>query len=145
GARKVRKIRFAHSEGSAADPQAGLEEITEDRARRFARVGALLLERERPVAAALEYEKARTAAPGDPTVGARLARIYLELHEYARAAAVAEPLVAAIPDVDDDAGLHATLGAAYLGLGKRTDAARHLEAALRSSPFDPAVRCGLAT
>ena len=90
--------------------------------------------------AAVEYEKARQAAPEDPFIGNKLARTYLELGDAEKAVEVATPLA----HDKEDAGPQATLGAAYLKLGDQRQAIGFLVAAERLSPFDPAVRCGLA-
>jgi Flp pilus assembly protein TadD len=134
-----KKLRFQKTESS--DENVGIDQISEEKARKHARLGGLLRARGRLAAAAMEYERARQVAPEHPFVGAKLARTYLELGEAAKAIQVAEPLVAKDPD---DVGPRATLGAAYLKTGDAQRAEEHLAAAVRQSPFDPAVRCGLA-
>lgn len=135
-----RRVRLKRADRD--DENLGLDEIAEERARKHARLGGLLRARGRLGAAAIEYEKALAiVGPGDPFVAAKLARTYLELGDPAKAVAVAAPLAARD---EEDAGPQATLGAAYLQLGETARAEAHLLAALRISPFDPAVRCGLA-
>src|SRR5262249_36500529 len=117
-----------------------VEQVPEEKARRLARLGGLLRARGHLAGAAAEYEKARQAAPDDSFIGGKLARTYLELHQAQKAVGVALPLARD----RDDAGPLATLGAAYLKLGEHGQALQYLRAAVRISPFDPAVRCGLA-
>lgn len=132
------KIRF---DKSARDSEnVGVDQVPEAQARRLARLGGLLRARGHLVGAASEYEKARLVAPEDTFIGGKLARTYLELGEAQKAVEVATPLARD----KEDAGPLATLGAAYLKLGDNNQALGFLVAAERLSPFDPAVRCGLA-
>ncbi len=135
---KVPKIRFDKS--AKDDENVGVEQVPEEKARRLARLGGLLRARGHLAGAAVEYEKARQAAPEDPFIGNKLARTYLELGDAEKAVEVATPLA----HDKEDAGPLATLGAAYLKLGDQRQAIGFLVAAERLSPFDPAVRCGLA-
>ncbi|HTM19814.1 MAG TPA: tetratricopeptide repeat protein [Kofleriaceae bacterium] len=133
------RIRFDH--GGKQDENVGVDEIASAKARRFARLGGLLRARGRSAAAAVEYEKALALAPDDPFVAGKLSRTYLELEHYERAIELAAKLAA----LDDtDAVAPTTLGLAYAATGRTDQAARAFEQALRISPFDPAVRCGLA-
>ncbi|HKA87974.1 MAG TPA: tetratricopeptide repeat protein [Haliangiales bacterium] len=136
---RVHRLRFER--GDVDDENAGLDAVVEEKARKFARLGGLLRARGRLAGAAAEYEKARAAAPDDGFIGAKLARTYLELDQAQKAIDVAGPLAQKDPE---DVGPQATLGAAFLKVGDATGAEKHLLAALRVSPFDPAVRCGLA-
>jgi Flp pilus assembly protein TadD len=135
---KLPRIRFDKSGRDAEN--VGVEQVAEEKARKLARLGGLLRARGKLAGAAVEYEKARQAAPEDPFIGAKLARTYLELDQPQKAVDVAAPLA----HDRDDAGPQATLGAAYLKLGDAAQALQFLTAAVRVSPFDPAVRCGLA-
>jgi tetratricopeptide (TPR) repeat protein len=134
------KIRLKKSDGD--DENVGVDAISEDKAKRHARLGGLLRARGRLGAAASEYEKAlAVTGPNDVFLASKLARTYLELGAPEKAITVIE----AIPDRDDeDAGPETTLGAAYLETRDMAKAELHLQAALRVQPFDPAVRCGLA-
>jgi tetratricopeptide (TPR) repeat protein len=137
------KIRFKKGgkQDRGGEENLGLEEVREERARKHARLGGLLRARGRSAAAAVEYEKAMAiSGPDDVFVAGKLARTYLDLGEAKKAIAVAEPLAARD---EDDAYPRATLGAAWLKLGEAAKAEPHLLAAVRISPFDPAVRCGL--
>jgi tetratricopeptide (TPR) repeat protein len=141
-ARPKRAARIKFKKGAEGDENLGLEEVKEDRARKHARLGGLLRARGRHGAAALEYEKALAiTGPDDVFVAGKLARTYLEIGDAKKAIAVAEPLAARD---EEDAYPRATLGAAWLKLGDAAKAEAHLLAAVRISPFDPAVRCGLA-
>jgi tetratricopeptide (TPR) repeat protein len=135
---RMHKLRF---DKASKDPEnAGIDQIPEEKARKLARLGGLLRARGHLAAAASEYEKARAVVPDDAIVGAKLARTYLELGQPQKAIDVAAPLARD----QEDAGPQATLGVAYLKLGDHERAERFLGAAVRLSPFDPAVRCALA-
>jgi tetratricopeptide (TPR) repeat protein len=135
------RLRSADTDAGSDDVNVGLELVSSDKARRFARLGGLLRARNMPRAAAVEYEKALAAARDDPFVRSKLARTYLELNQYDRAISLAEPLLEAD---DTDSGPSTTLGAAYLAAGNPAKAVAAFEIALRVHPFDPTVRCGLA-
>jgi tetratricopeptide (TPR) repeat protein len=139
GRADARRIRFV--KGDTSDDNVGAEEVQSARARKHTRLGGLLRARGMSDAAALEYEKALAAAPSDPFVAGKLSRTYLELERYDRAIELAAPLLLAD---DGDAVPATTLGVAYLATGKPAESSRAFEVALRVSPFDPQVRCGLA-
>ena len=134
------RIRFKKGEGE--DENVGADEVASAKARRYTRLGGLLRARDMKQAAAAEYEKAlAVVGPTDPFVAGKLSRTYLELENYERSIELARPLVA----LDEtDATPATTLGLAYLATGQADEAAGAFEMALRVSPFDPAVRCGLA-
>jgi len=138
--RAGRQIRFKSGEGD--DENLGTDDIANARARKHARLGGILRVRGMSDAAAIEYEKALAAAgTSDPYVAGKLSRTYLDLKKYDRAIELAKPLVA----LDEgDAAPATTLGLAYQATGRPREAADAFEIALRVSPFDPAVRCGLA-
>ncbi|MEZ4399475.1 MAG: peptidase MA family metallohydrolase [Kofleriaceae bacterium] len=142
GVRNAKHARIRWSRGGAASDNLGVDEIASAKARKFARLGGMLRARGLPAAAAIEYGKALAAnGTTDPTIAGKLARVWIELGEYAKAAALAEPLAA----VDDtDAVPAVTLGLARAGLRDAAGAVAAFEQAVRVSPFDPAVRCGLA-
>lgn len=140
GGRGGRRIRFAR--GGAADDNVGLDEVANARAKKYARLGGMLRARGQPAAAALEYEKALAAAGNsDAFVAGKLARTYVELGAYDKAIALARPLLA-VDEHDPTAAV--TLGVALAAQGDHAGARTALEQALRVSPFDPTVRCGLA-
>jgi tetratricopeptide (TPR) repeat protein len=140
GRAHARRIRFKKGEGE--DENVGADEVASARARRFTRLGGLLRARGMNQAAAIEYEKALAVVGStDPFVAGKLSRTYLELENYERSIELAGPLLALD---ESDAAPAKTLGLAYLATGQDRDAAGAFEMALRVSPFDPAVRCGLA-
>ncbi|MGZ6143421.1 MAG: peptidase MA family metallohydrolase [Myxococcales bacterium] len=115
--------------------------ISEERARKLARLGGMLRLRHRLRAAATEYEKAQAiVGAGNIQVAGKLARTYLELGDTERAIKAAEPVLELYPD---QSGPNATLGEAWLKKGDAQRAQPYLEAALAISPFDPSVHCGL--
>jgi tetratricopeptide (TPR) repeat protein len=138
GRAKSRRIRFR--KGSSKTENVGVEEVASKKARKYTRLGGLLRARGMSEAAAIEYEKALKYAPGDPFISAKLSRTYLELRKWKRAIALAKPLL----DTDEnDASPATTLGIAYTATNNPEEARKAFEIALRVSPFDPSVRCGL--
>jgi tetratricopeptide (TPR) repeat protein len=136
-----KRLRLKKSD-SQDDENAGLDQVSDERARKFVRLGGLLRARGRFKAAAAEYEKALAiTGTTDAYVAAKLARTYLEMGDPKKAIEIAGPLA---ERDEEDAGPQATLGAAYLQSGDATNAEVHLVLAVRVSPFDPEVRCGLA-
>ena len=137
-----RRVRF--DKGGGSDENVGVDEVANAKARRFARLGGMLRARGMNAAAAIEYEKALDASAsggGDPYVAGKLARTYVELGKHDKAIALARPLLA----LDEhDAVPAVTLGVALAAQGDHAGARAAFEQALRVSPFDPAVRCGLA-
>lgn len=116
------------------------DEVDEN-ARRFLRLGDLMWDRGRTLAAKIEYQKAHSAAPDDPIVGSRLARTALAVGDAEAARAAIEPLARRYPD---HAPSHAVLGAAQLKLGNTQQAVKSLRESLFINPFDPAPHCDLA-
>jgi tetratricopeptide (TPR) repeat protein len=118
---------------------------------RFLRLGNMLLRRDRPRAAVLEYEKgakAVTSAGHGGGEGAaawlfpvKLGRTYLLLGEPDRALKALEPVAAVYPDLPWP---HVIAGEALLAKGAAADAVVELRAALATNPFDPEVHCTLA-
>jgi len=134
-----KRIRF--DKGGKADDNVGVDAVASARARKHARIGGMMRARSMLEAAAIEYQKALAASPGDPFVTGKLARTYVELGEYSEAVALARPLAS----LDEhDPVLAVTLGVALGASGDHAGARDAFEQALRISPFDPAVRCGLA-
>ena len=113
----------------------------EGEARKYLRLGDLLWDRGRTLAAKLEYAKANRAAPDDPIVGSRLARTALAVGDASAAVAAIRPLTLRYPD---HAPGHAVLGAAELALGHREQATLALREAIFINPFDPTPHCDLA-
>lgn len=140
GRAKGRRIHFKKGDSEQTE-NVRLDEIDSARARKHARLGGILRARGMPEAAVREYEKALEIAGDDPLIAAKLSHTYLALGNYERAIELAAP----IASLDDgDAAAHTTLGVAYLATDDAKKAVAAFEAALRISPFDPTVRCGLA-
>ena len=136
-ARAGKPIKFG--KGGADSENVGLEKVNA-RARKFARLGGMLRARGMAEAAAVEYEKALAVGP-DPFVAGKLARTLVELGRHDRAIELATPLVA---NDEHDAVAAVTLGIARLAKQEWPQAITAFEQALRISPFDPTIRCGLA-
>lgn len=140
GRAEAPRIRFRKGDGR--DENVGIDQVRSEKARKLTRLGGLLRARGLSEAAAIEYEKAlAVAGKDDPFVAGKLSRTYLEIGRYEDAIDLATPLAKAD---DTDATPTTTIGLAQLELGDHAAAARALERSLRISPFDPAVRCGLA-
>ena len=114
-----------------------LGEIKSDKARKFLRLGELLREEGKVVAAAMELEKAHAADDGvGPTIALKLGRASLDVGKPARAVEVVTPLLALYPEM---VGVHVVLGRARHALGQEDEAVAELTEALRINPFDPSV------
>lgn len=111
------------------------------RARKFARLAGMLRANGQLHGAAIEYEKALASGGPEPFVVGKLARTLVELGRYDRAIELAAPLAASD---DHDAVAALTLGIAYSAKHAWPEAMSAYEQALRTSPFDPQTRCGLA-
>jgi tetratricopeptide (TPR) repeat protein len=137
---KARQIRFTRGKGKEAAENAGLEQVAA-RSRKHARLGGMLRSRHMMDAAAVEYEKALQLSPQDPYVTGKLARTLVELGRFDRAIELATPLA----HLDESDPVPAvTLGIAHAARKQWKQAAAAFEQALRTSPFDPTTRCGLA-
>ncbi len=148
---KARQIKFTRSARSGksgkGEPEAGkdsdnlgLEQVAA-RSRKHARLGGMLRSRHLMDAAAVEYEKALQLSPQDPYVTGKLARTLVELGRFDRAIELATPLA----HLDESDPVPAvTLGIAHAARKQWKPAAAAFEQALRTSPFDPTTRCGLA-
>lgn len=120
---------------------------------KFLRLGNMLLRRDRPRAAVIEYEKGAKAAASagrgrasDAGAAAwlfpvKLGRTYLVLGEPDRALKALEPIQPVYPDLPWP---HVIAGAAKMAKGEAADAIVELRAALATNPFDPEVHCTLA-
>jgi tetratricopeptide (TPR) repeat protein len=116
---------------------------------RYLRLGDMLLGRDRPRAAAAEYEKGAKAIGkhrgGDPSMSwlfpVKLARTYLELNQPDRALKAITPVTALFPDLPWPTLI---AGQARLALGDPAGAVAPLRASLADNPFDPRVHCALA-
>lgn len=123
-----------------ADESDDTGEIREERARRLVRLGDLLWERQRRVAATVEYEAAVRVTPDEPIVANRAARALLET---GRASEVPARLSAALALVPDFPLSWIHLGRARAATGDAAAATVAFENAVGLNPFDPEVACGL--
>ncbi len=139
-AERGRQIRFRKGKGD--DDNVGVEAIKSEKARKFTRLAGMLRARGHTAAAAIEYKKALVLAGGsDPLIAGKLSRVYLELGRNQEAIDLATPLL----QIDEmDPVPPTTLGIARLALGDAQGAGNAFERALRITPFDSQVRCGLA-
>ncbi|MBT8495215.1 MAG: hypothetical protein KJO07_19370, partial [Deltaproteobacteria bacterium] len=139
---RARHGRIHFDDGNKGEDNVGTKELSNAKAKKYARLGGMLRARGMLEAAAVEYEKALAiTGKSNLLVAAKLSRTYIGLRKYQRAIELAEPLLAAD---DNDAAPATTLGIAYHKSGEPKKAARAFEVALRINPFDPSVRCGLA-
>jgi tetratricopeptide (TPR) repeat protein len=136
---KTRRIHFA--KGGRKDETLGVDQVGNAKARKHARLAGLLRARGMLDGAVVEYDKAIAAGGNDAYLTGKLARTLLDLGKNERAAELAAPLVAAD---ESDVVAAVTLGMARSAELKWEAAAAAFELALRVSPFDPSVRCGLA-
>ena len=117
---------------------------------RYLRLGNMLLRRDRPRAAVIEYEKGAKAVTTSAHAGGaaaawlfpvKLGRTYLVLGEADRALKALEPIESVYPDLPWP---HVIAGEAKLAKGATAEAIVELRAALATNPFDPEVHCSLA-
>jgi tetratricopeptide (TPR) repeat protein len=137
GAPRVLALQLRQTDGEVDESS----EVAEERARRHLRLGDLLWHRERHAAAAVEYGRAREAAPEDPIVASRQARAALR---GGRPQQAVEALALSRERYPDHAPTWAISGAAWLALGDRARARDALREAIRINPFDPDPHCDLA-
>lgn len=123
-------------------------------AMRHLRLGNILLKRNRPRAAVLEYERGahaattgRGAATGPDAAAAKwlfpvkLGRTYLALNQPEQALRAVEQARATYPDLPWP---NLIAGQALLAKGDARGAVEAVRASLATNPFDPAVHCTLA-
>jgi Flp pilus assembly protein TadD len=118
---------------------------------RHLRLGNMLLRRDRPRAAVVEYEKGAKAVAsghatrGDPSASwvfpVKLGRTYLALGEPDRALKALAPVQALHPDLPWP---NLIAGEALIAKGEPQAAIAPLRASLATNPFDPRVHCALA-
>ena len=120
---------------------------------RYLRLGNMLLRRNRPRAAVIEYEKGSHAVTtGRPLQGpdaaaaqwlfpVKLGRTYLALGEPERALHALDSVRTAYPELPWPSLI---AGQAMLALGDARGAVSAVRASLATNPFDPAVHCTLA-
>jgi tetratricopeptide (TPR) repeat protein len=137
--RKFRSKAAIAAKRAPSEDEAGLGL---DQAGRFLRLGNMLLLRERPRAAAIEFEKgAAIAGPAHWVFPVKLGRTYLALGDVDRALATVGELRQLYPELPWP---HLIAGRALLGKDDPAQAVVALEASLGLNPFDPEVHCALA-
>lgn len=115
---------------------AGKQE-TNQRGQRYVELGDRLLALERPLAAVLEYQRARAkGAPADVLMSTRLARALLAIGRLDAAAREVDRALARFPQ---HAPLVLVAGKVALAAGDAERALHHAEDALHLNPFDPGV------
>ncbi len=144
---KPRPLRFVHNarKGNASvdeeEDEAALFETTDDKAKKFVRLGNLLRGRARLKAATVEYEKARGRLKSmSPSLNNRVAGIYLRLDDTAGAARILDETVKVYPD---DPQTRVLRGRLFLAEKKYKQARGEYERALWENPFHPEVHAGL--
>lgn len=130
---KLRFVEAGHADESLDVPEA--------QARKHLRIGDLLWGRNRPLAAAREYESGQRHAPTDPILASRVARASLTQNQADRALSA---LLPALRDHPQHAPLHVLKGQALFALGKVSESTEALEESIRHNPFDPTPHCLLA-
>lgn len=118
------------------------EEIMSLGPSRFLRLGNMLLRRNRPKAAAMEYEKgAKQSGHLHWLFDVKLGRTYLALNQPDRALKAVSDLETLQPELPWP---HLIAGQALLEKGMAKEAIAALEKSLATNPFDPSVHCSLA-
>lgn len=137
------KAALAAKRAPSEDEALGdLGELGKDRAERYLRLGNMLLLRDRPRAAALEYDRgAKLAGPGHWLFPVKLGRTYLALNEPDKALEALGELRKLYPELPWP---HLIAGQALLKKGDAEAARLALEASLANNPFDPELHCALA-
>ncbi|MCO4743523.1 MAG: tetratricopeptide repeat protein [Proteobacteria bacterium] len=135
-ARKLEELNLVFAGGNAEDVDPVLAQRRDLAG--FVRLGDLLLERDRPQAALVEYEKALDPEePNSPLLSNRLAEVYLELGQPADAR---KALEASLVDYPEFGMSHKTLGSILRSEGRQREAFEAYQAAAEINPFDPSVQ-----
>ncbi len=109
---------------------------------RYLRLGNMMLLRNRPLAASVEYEKGYKLAGDTHWIFAvKLGRTYLALGEDAKAIQAVRPAEATYPELPWP---HLIAGQAALAEGDAKGAVASLLRSLAINPYDPSVHCSLA-
>ncbi len=138
----TRKFRKPAALASKRGPSEDEAVSGADPAGRFLRLGNMLLLRNRPKAATIEYEKgAKVAGPGHWLFPVKLGRTYLVLGQPDRALGAVAESQALYPELPWP---NLIAGQALLAKGEPGKAVGPLRASLGTNPFDPAVHCALA-
>jgi hypothetical protein len=141
---KLRFVRNARGGGRSVDEdedEGALDEAKTKQARRYVRLGNLLLRRGRLKAATLEYEKARAEIDSpSPVLSNRLAQIKMELGEIEEVRSLLDETLAAYPF---DPQTRVLLGRLALRDEDFTGARHHYERAAWENPFNPEIHLAL--
>jgi tetratricopeptide (TPR) repeat protein len=108
---------------------------------RFLRLGNMLLLRNRPKAATIEYERGAKAAPTQWLFPVKLGRTYLAMGDPERALKAVSEVQGLYPELPWP---NLIAGQALLAKGEPRPAVVALEASLATNPFDPTLHCALA-
>jgi predicted Zn-dependent protease len=138
----TRKFRKPGALASKRGPSEDEAVSGADPAARYLRLGNMLLLRNRPKAATLEYERgAKAAGPGHWLFPVKLGRTYLALGDAERALKAVTEVRTLYPELPWP---HLIAGQALLAKGNPQQALLSLEASLAANPFDPNVHCAMA-
>jgi tetratricopeptide (TPR) repeat protein len=141
----TRKFRKSAAIASRRAPTEDEEILSLNAPARYLRLGNMLLRRNRPRAAAIEYEKgskmSKAAGRGQWLFDVKLGRTYLALQQPERALKAVSDLLTMQPELPWP---HLIAGQALLEKGQAKAAISALEMSLATNPFDPGVHCSLA-
>jgi tetratricopeptide (TPR) repeat protein len=137
----TRKFRKPAALASKRGPSEDEAVSGADPGARFLRLGNMLLLRNRPRAATIEYERGVRAAPAQWLFHVKLGRTYLALGDPDRALKAVSEVQGLYPELPWP---HLIAGQALLAKGQPRPALAALEASLATNPFDPAVHCAMA-
>jgi tetratricopeptide (TPR) repeat protein len=138
----TRKFRKPGAMASKRGPSEDEAVTGTDPAARYLRLGNMLLLRNRPRAATVEYERgAKEAGPGQWLFPVKLGRTYLVLNDPERALKAVSEVRLLYPELPWP---HLIAGQAFLAKGEPRKALASLEASLAANPFDPSVHCAMA-
>ncbi len=146
GRASSRRIRF--DKGGEHEENVGVEEVANARAQKHARLGGMLRARGMNEAAAARVRegagrRARWTGRAGQPVHRQQAQPHLSSSSGGPRTRSRWPAPLAQAD-ENDAAPVVTLGLAYLATSRPDEARGAFEIALRVSPFDPTVRCGLS-
>jgi uncharacterized protein HemY len=141
GAQAMQRLRFI-DDPKLGGPWAEWAELEDPKAREFARLGELLRERGRPVAARQEYRKAIDR--GGARVAVLANQFAVVATQTGRQAEAAQVLAEALTWNPDHAALRVRLGKLKLERQDWAGAREQLSLANRQDPFDPEIHAGLA-
>ena len=137
-----RKFRKSAAIASKRAPSEDEEALGLNAPTRYLRLGNMLLRRQRPKAAAIEYEKgSKLTGHAHWVFDVKLGRTYLALGQPDRALKAVAGLQALQPELPWP---HLIAGQALLEKGQPKEAIVALERSLGTNPFDPNVHCSLA-